>query len=83
MKSRGLFFLGNVQPAPGVQGIVDFKLVFQVFQIIGEAQAVAAGNRFQPTRDGFLIDILVNIRGVDDLCQAQQAGFLQAILEDE
>jgi hypothetical protein len=56
--------------------------VFQVFQIIGKAQAVTAGNRFQAAGDGVLVDILRNIGGVNDLRQAQQPRLFQPVFQD-
>src|SRR6188474_673466 len=41
-----LFFY-NLQTAPGIQRVIDFKLVFQILHIFREAQTIARGDRFQ------------------------------------
>lgn len=51
---------GNIQSTPGVQSIVHFKLVLQVFHIVGKTQAVAAGYRFQSTSKWIGIDVFTN-----------------------
>ena len=58
----------NIQAAPGIQGIVDFELRFQVFEIVREAQAVTAGDGFQAASDGIGINIRPDISRMDDFC---------------
>jgi hypothetical protein len=57
--------------------------VFQVFQIIREAQTISRGNRFQPARNGIRIHILGDIRGMDDLCQPQQTYIFRRMDSNE
>ena len=51
----------------------------QVLLIFGKPQAETAGDGLQAAGDRILVDVLGNIGGMDDLCQAHQARFLQVI----
>jgi len=39
-----LFLIGHIQTVPGIQGVIDLKLPFDVFQVVRVAQAVAYGD---------------------------------------
>src|SRR5829696_8579708 len=78
--SRGMCVY-NVQSAPCIQRVIHLKLMFQVFEVVRETQAVAGGNCFKPAPDGIRVDILSDIRCVDNLCEAQQPGVLQIIFQ--
>ena len=65
-----LFFY-HLQSAPGIQRVIYFKLVFQILHVFREAQTITRGNGFQSTPDGICVNIFRNIRGMDDLRQAQ------------
>lgn len=73
----------NLQPAPGVQGIVHFKLYSQVLFVIRVAQAETRGDRLQATRDGVAVNVLRHVCAVDDPGQAQQARLNQAIFQND
>ena len=70
---------GNVQPAPGIERIVDLKLRFNIFQIIRKAEAVAHSDSFETRRQGVVIES-IRIRRINDPGHPQKTPILQLII---
>jgi len=63
------FTSGNIQPAPGIQGVIDLKLPLYVFQVVRIAQAVAYRDGLEAGSQGIGIQT-VRVCGIDDFSHA-------------
>src|SRR5690242_20420442 len=55
----------------------------KILLVLRETQAISACNGFQPACQRISVNILIYIRGMDDLCQSQKPRLFEAIFEDD
>jgi len=83
MKHRRLLRSGRLQAAPCVKRVVDLELMVEVFQVVGEAQAVPVGDGVEAAGHRVGVFIAADIGRVHDFRQAEKPGIFQLVFPDE